>query len=146
FSWTVAAWRVIGCCNAVHGTPITAYAGDTIEGTVGVTKVDGQYGVIARNLTRNTVSAIQVSATGTFSVATGGALEVTGLGSCPFYPQSGSIQFTDIRLYVPGPGRLDFNLLNFGNWVNGVSGMSPNCNYFVDSVATPNPAVALFFR
>jgi hypothetical protein len=101
-----------------------SYVGDIIAGEVRLSGVSPTvYAVHSRNLTRNLISSINVSVTGSFLAATGGALEVYNPNNCYTYPSEGGLRFYNIK-----------------------NPISPNCNYRVASAGTPNTAVTLLWN
>jgi hypothetical protein len=137
--WTIASWN---CCkdgNVNHSPPVTVKAGDTIHGTAsgsGCSTSTGQctgWQITTSDQTTGMSTTLNTSNYGqAFDWVFGGVLEAYSVDSCPQYPASGSVLFSNIAVK-----RIDGTSPTI-TWPSGGvrSPLSPSCSYAVTGGST----------
>lgn len=132
-TWTMANWNCCKSGTVYTGNPITVRPGDQIHGAMTgsgctrtspctrwtITSTDQTTG---QSTTLNTVSYGQL-----FNWYFGGVMEVYGVSACAQLPASGSITFTNVRVYDTS------NVLVQPTWHSVVASNAPRCATVVNA-------------
>lgn len=141
-TWTLANWN---CCKSgtVHvGNAITVHPGDQIHGAMvgtGCTRTTpcGSWAVTSTDVSTGQTTTLKTSSWGQlFNWYFGGVMEVCGVSACTQLPASGSITFTNVKVYDPS------NAIVTPTWRSSVAGSAPRCGYVVN--ASTNQAQLTF--
>lgn len=126
--WTAASWRCNSGSDCLHGTPINVSPGDSVYGTVTGSGCAGgacTWSIVTVDVTKGTRSAWTITDADNYNWATGGAVEVYGLGACNQYPDTGVFYRGDSLWNSTGA-------LQSPNWSTEIQpGISPSCGFNV---------------
>ena len=131
-TWTMANWNCCKSGTVYTGNPITVRPGDQIHGAMvgtGCTRTSPctSWAITSTDLTTNQTTTMKTSAwSQLFNWYFGGVMEVYGVSACHHLPASGSITFTNVKVYDTS------NVLVIPTWRTSVASSAPRCNYAVN--------------
>ena len=132
-TWTMANWNCCKSGTVYTGNPITVRPGDQIHGAMvgtGCTRTSpcSSWAVTSTDLTTNQTTTLKTSAySQLFNWYFGGVMEVYGVSACTQLPASGSITFTNVKVYDTS------NALVSPTWRSSIASTAPRCAYAVNA-------------
>ena len=132
-TWTMANWNCCKSGTVYTGNPITVHPGDQIHGAMvgtGCTRTApcGSWAITSTDLTTNQSTTLRTASySQLFNWYFGGVMEVYGVSTCTQLPASGSITFTNVKVYDTS------GAIVTPTWRSSIASSAPRCSYVVNA-------------